>query len=96
MQIAFVFLTLLLLIVALFALQNADPVTIRFWPWQLQASVAVDTLTATAVGALMAVLLGWTTRLRRWRRGRASGRPGRDTAAAASPSSSTGPAGPTG
>lgn len=73
MQLLFVLLTLLLLAVALFALQNADAVTLRFWPWQVQSSVAVLTLAATAIGALIATLLTVATRLMRWGRSRGTG-----------------------
>jgi putative membrane protein len=72
-QLLFALLTLLLLAVALFALQNADPVTLRFWPWQVQSSVAVVTLAATAAGALIATLLSVATRLMRWGRSRGAG-----------------------
>jgi uncharacterized integral membrane protein len=72
MQFLFIILSLLLLAVALFALQNLDVVTIRFWPWQFQASVAILVLGATAGGALIAGLLGLASRLRRWQRARAA------------------------
>jgi len=74
MQLLFVVLTVLLLAVALFALQNADPVTLRFWPWQVQGSIGVVTLAATATGAVIGALLGLVTRVRRWNRGRADRR----------------------
>jgi uncharacterized integral membrane protein len=85
MQLIFVLLTLLLLAVALFALQNADPVTLRFWPWQVQGSVGVVTLAATAMGAVIGALLGLVTRVRRWRRGRTD-RGGPDPRSAPRPS----------
>src|SRR5215813_3943322 len=66
MQALFILLTLLLLGVALFVLENPDAVTVRFWPWQFQASVAVVILGSTAVGALIAGLLSLAGRLRRW------------------------------
>lgn len=81
MQLVFILLTLLLLAVAIFALQNAEPVTVRFLHWQIHSSVAVVTLAATAVGALIAALLGWAARLWRWSRGRLAaqaGSPGSD------------------
>ncbi len=65
-------LSVLLLAVAIFALQNAQAVTVRFLSWQLQSSVAVVTLAATAAGVLIAGLLGLASRLRRWNRGRAA------------------------
>ncbi len=65
-------LSVLLLTVAIFALDNAQAVTVRFLYWQLQSSVAVVTLAATAAGALVAGLFGLASRLRRWTRGRAA------------------------
>jgi uncharacterized integral membrane protein len=69
-QFVFFALILLCVAVALFALQNPAPVTVRFWPWEFQASVAVVILGATAAGALIGWALGLVARLRRWQRGR--------------------------
>jgi putative membrane protein len=60
----------LLLAVVIFALQNAQAVTVWFLFWQLQSSVAVVALAATAAGVLIAELFGLARRLRRWKRGR--------------------------
>lgn len=68
MQLVFVLLTLLLLAVAVFALQNAAPVTVKFFHWQTESSLAVVTLSATVAGALIAMLGGLVARLRRWAR----------------------------
>ena len=65
-------LSVLLLAIAIFALENAQAVTVRFLYWQLQSSVAVVTLAATAAGVLIAGLIGLVSRLRRWKRGRAA------------------------
>jgi uncharacterized integral membrane protein len=43
--------------VALFAVQNAGPVTVRFGFWSLEMSLVVIILVAAAVGAVMASLL---------------------------------------
>src|SRR3970040_269610 len=59
-------LSLLLLAVAIFALENAQAVTVRFLYWQLESSVAVVTLAATAAGALVAGLFGVGGCLPRW------------------------------
>ena len=64
-------LSVLLLAVAIFALENAQAVTVRFLYWELQSSMAVVTLAATAAGVLIAGLIGLVSRLRRWNRGRA-------------------------
>ena len=65
-------LSVLLLAVAIFALENAQAVTVRFLYWQLQSSVAVVTLAATAAGVLIAGLFRLASRLWRWKRGRAA------------------------
>ena len=65
-------LSVLLLAVAIFALENAQAVTVRFLYWQLQSSVAVVTLAAAAAGVLIAGLIGLVIRLRRWKHGRAT------------------------
>ena len=85
MLLVFVALTLLLLAVALFALQNAEPVTVRFLHWQLQSSVAVVTLSATAAGAVVAGLLSLAARIMRWSRGRAASRSARESALPSEP-----------
>jgi uncharacterized integral membrane protein len=48
--------------VALFAVQNAGPVTVRFGFWSLEMSLVVVILVAAALGAVMASLVslpGW-------------------------------------
>lgn len=45
-------------VVAVFALQNAQAVPIRFFGWERETSVAVIALGAAAVGALSTVLAG--------------------------------------
>src|SRR5512146_1200998 len=67
-----IILSLLLLAVAIFALENGQAITVRFLYWELQSSVAVVTLAATAAGVLIAGLVGVGSRLRRWKRGRAA------------------------
>jgi putative membrane protein len=56
--------------VVIFALQNPQAVTIRFLFWQLDSSVAIVALAATAAGVLVAGLFGLAKRLLRWKRGR--------------------------
>jgi putative membrane protein len=65
-------LSILLLTVAIFAVQNAQAVTVRFLYWQLESSVAVVILAATAAGVLIAELFRLASRLWRWRRDRAA------------------------
>ena len=71
-MLAFILLTLLLLAVAVFALQNPNVVTLHFLAWQVQTSVAILTLTATTVGAMIAGLIALAARLQRWQRTRAA------------------------
>jgi len=70
MQFVFILFTLLLLAVAVFALQNPDRVTLSLLVWKVETSVAILTLGATTTGALIAGLLGLASRLRRWQRTR--------------------------
>jgi uncharacterized integral membrane protein len=84
MQIVFLASTLVLLAVAIFAFQNPDPVTIRFLAWRTSSSLAVVTVAATASGAFIACLIGFATRLRRWRRDRTAARSAREIGVAAS------------
>jgi len=49
-------LSVVLLVVVIFALQNAQAVTIRFLFWQLESSMAILALAFTAAGVLIAEL----------------------------------------
>jgi uncharacterized integral membrane protein len=62
-------LSVLLVAVVIFALQNAQAVTVRFLLWQLESSVAVVALAATGAGVLIAEAFGLASRLLRWKRG---------------------------
>ena len=64
MQLVFILFSLLLLAVAVFALQNPDRVVLTFLAWKVETSVAILTLGATTAGALIAGLLGLASRLR--------------------------------
>ena len=63
-------LSVLLLAVAIFALENGQAITVRFIYWELQSSVAVVTLAATAAGMLIAglVFVCWTFGRAIWKR----------------------------
>ncbi|RPI06228.1 MAG: LapA family protein [Zetaproteobacteria bacterium] len=61
-QTALIFFLLLATGVAVFAVQNAGPVVVRFGFWSLEMSLVVVILVAMALGAVMAALLslpGW-------------------------------------
>jgi len=81
----------LLLAVAIFALENAQAVTVRFLYWEIQSSVAVVTLAATAAGVLIAGLVGLASRLRHWKRGRAATEAPRLAPLPSAPRASAGP-----
>ena len=57
-QAALIFFLILAILVALFAVQNAGPVTLRFGFWSIETSLVVVILVAAVVGAAMASLLG--------------------------------------
>lgn len=65
MQLIYLLVTLFALAIAIFALQNADPVQLRFLRWTFESSVAVVTLGSAALGALIAVGLGFVGWVRR-------------------------------
>jgi lipopolysaccharide assembly protein A len=56
-QTALIAFLLLATAVALFAVQNAGPVVVRFGFWSLEMSLVVVILVATALGAVMASLV---------------------------------------
>ena len=64
-------LSVVLLAVTVFALQNAQVVTVRFLFWELQSSLATITIAATVAGVVIAALLGVASRVWNWKQGRA-------------------------
>ena len=76
-----IILSAVLLLVVVFALQNSQAVTVRFLSWQVQSSLAVVTIAATAAGVLIAGLFGSASRLWRWK----CGRPAKDEARSGPP-----------
>jgi putative membrane protein len=69
-MLSLILLSVVLLLVVIFALQNPQAVTIRFLLWQLESSLAVVALAAVAAGVLVAELFELAKRLLRWKRGR--------------------------
>ncbi len=67
-QTALIFSLVLAIGVALFAVQNAGPVTLRFGFWSVETSLVVVILVAAAAGAAMASLLGFPGWIRDRRR----------------------------
>jgi uncharacterized integral membrane protein len=76
-------LTVVAVLVAVGALQNAQAVTVSFFFWQFGTSLALVILAATTAGLLIGALVSWAAALRRWRhrpteRARESDASGRD------------------
>lgn len=60
MPLVYLLIAALAIAVAVFALQNAEPVTVRFLGWRLEgAPLAAVILVAGAAGALLASLVGF-------------------------------------
>ena len=57
-QAALILSLILAIVVALFAIQNAGPVTLRFGIWSLETSLVVVILVAAVAGAAVASLMG--------------------------------------
>jgi uncharacterized integral membrane protein len=57
-QVGLILSLLLAILVAVFAIQNAGPVTLRFGIWSAETSLVVVILVAVAAGAAVASLLG--------------------------------------
>lgn len=73
-QAALVLSFILAILVAMFAVQNAGPVTLRFAVWSAETSLVVVILVAAAAGAAMASLAGLPGWIRDRRRLRAQAR----------------------
>jgi uncharacterized integral membrane protein len=65
---------LLATVVAIFAVQNAQEVTVRFLAWSFQSSVVVVILISAGLGALLAALISLPQTMKAWRRLRESER----------------------
>lgn len=73
-QAALILSLILAIVVAVFAIQNAGPVTLRFAIWSVETSLVVVILVAAAAGAAMASLVGLPGWIRDRRRLRAQAR----------------------
>jgi uncharacterized integral membrane protein len=58
MKLSWLFVILLLLLVSLFSVQNAELITVRFMVWQFQMSAALVIQIAAVVGAMVGLLVG--------------------------------------
>ncbi|MBW8058591.1 MAG: LapA family protein [candidate division NC10 bacterium] len=71
-QLYLIFALLLALLVAIFAVQNAERVTIDFLVWTFQTSLVIVILVSAGVGALLAALISLPQTLKARRRLRES------------------------
>lgn len=68
MQLSFIFVLILAVAVALFAIQNNAPVQVRLLAWTFESSLVVVILASAALGAALAAFLGLPGAFRvRWR-----------------------------
>lgn len=58
MKLSWLFVILLLLLVSLFSVQNAELITVRFLVWQFQMSAALVIQIAAVLGAMVGLLVG--------------------------------------
>lgn len=62
MKLSWIFVLVLLVIVAVFSVQNAEPVTVRFFAWEITMSAALVILLAALLGALVGLTVGAMSR----------------------------------
>lgn len=63
-QVVLVLAFLFSLLVAVFAVQNAEPVAVKFLAWRFETSLVIVILAAAALGAALLALLGIFAQLR--------------------------------
>jgi uncharacterized integral membrane protein len=68
-MLSLIVLSVVLLFIVTFALQNPQVTTARFLFWELEFSVAVLTLAGAAAGVILAESFRFANRLLRWKRG---------------------------
>ncbi len=59
------FLLIIISVVAIFSLQNANPVMVTFLFWQFQASLAIVIFLSILSGALMALIIVFSKQLKK-------------------------------
>lgn len=62
MKLSWIFVILLLVIVAIFSVQNADPVTVRFLRWEITMSAALVIQIAALLGGVVGLAVGALSR----------------------------------
>lgn len=62
MKLSWILVIVLLVIVAVFSVQNAEPMTVRFFGWEITMSAALVILLAALAGALVGLIVGATSR----------------------------------
>lgn len=58
MKLSWLFVIVLLVLVAIFSVQNAEPMTVRFVTWQFSMSAALVIQLAAVLGALVGLVCG--------------------------------------
>lgn len=62
MKLTWILVILLLVFVAVFSVQNADPITVRFLPWEITMSGALVIQLAALLGGLVGLAAGVLSR----------------------------------
>lgn len=62
MKLSWIFVIVLLVAVAVFSVQNAEPMTVRFFGWEITMSAALVILLAALAGALVGLIVGAMSR----------------------------------
>lgn len=66
MKLSWILLIVLLVFVAVFSVQNAEPITVRFIVWQVTMSAALVIQLAALLGGLVGLTAGaWSSRAKR-------------------------------
>jgi len=58
MTVAYLLVALIGAAIALFAIQNINPVVVRFLGWQIESALSLVVLLSTVIGTVMASLVG--------------------------------------
>ncbi len=64
MAVAYLLVALIGAAIALFAIQNINPVVVRFLGWQIESALSLVVLLSTVIGTVMASLVGF---VRHWK-----------------------------
>jgi uncharacterized integral membrane protein len=65
MKLSWILVLLLLLVVTIFSVQNATPITVKFLSWELNMSAALVIQLAAVLGGLVGLVVGSLSRRRK-------------------------------